>query len=85
VFYGWIECFKFLFLNHCEVSESVCESSVRGENLEIIQISEHEHGDFRKCLKENKTLLRWAAQFGQTEFASFLTLNGAEIISTLLS
>jgi hypothetical protein len=57
-FYGSIGCFKFIFLNGIPIRSSVCISSVKGGNLEIIQICELEHGDFSLCLSASVSYLR---------------------------
>jgi Pyruvate/2-oxoacid:ferredoxin oxidoreductase delta subunit len=58
VFYGSVECFKFLLLNGAEVTSSVCVSAVKGGDLEIIQICELEHVDFSDCLQASVAYLR---------------------------
>jgi hypothetical protein len=49
-FYGALQCFKYVLLNGCEVSSSVCEMSIKGGHLEIIGICEAEKGDFGRSL-----------------------------------
>jgi ankyrin repeat protein len=57
-FYGALKCFKFLLLNGCRVSASVCEFSVKGGSLEVIRISEQEGGDFTHCLPASVSYMR---------------------------
>jgi hypothetical protein len=67
-FYGSINCFKFLYLNDCAACRSVCSWGVKRGNLEILQICEHEHGDFRDCLRPSII-------YNQNEIADWLLNN----------
>ena len=48
--FGAVKCFKYLFLNKCEITNSVCEMAIAGRNKEIVNILQEKGYDFSQYL-----------------------------------
>ena len=70
--FGSIKCFKYLYLNKCEITDITLEYAIKGGCEEIINILEEKH-KFNKCLKaavyyHHNNIIEWLLmKYGEDE------------------
>ena len=58
--YGSVHCFKFFYLNKCQIRENISSYSIRGGNSEIVQILIHEKVDFSNAFIDSIVYHRYS-------------------------
>ena len=72
-FFGAIECFKYLIMNHCNISEYTTKYAAAGGNNEIIHILEQKNASFIGTLY-------FSIQFHRNDISNWLYFNYDSIV-----
>ena len=62
--FGSVECFKYLLLNKCEISNLTLKYSIAGGNQDIINILKEKGHSFEECLETSVKYHRYLIEKG---------------------